>query len=799
MLKILLSPLSSLKRVGPAIEETLVRLVGKNKIFNLLLHFPLKSEKILLASQLSDIENNSLVIIKAKVEIHTKPTTSRQPYKILCRTPSGYITLIFFKIFPSQIEKLAIGRELAILGHLQRSLGENQITHPQEILDVALIDTLPKTNIIYPMTYALTPKFLRQKIEEALQILKKEYSPEQEWIDKKLLQSQNWPSFADALEMMHDYKKEKNLLPNSVTKFSPAENFQEQKGLVYDSCEEDFQEQREQVQNINHAKKRLAYDEMLAWQLALLLVKEAEVVTKKMPKITRNFADEFLAAMPFKPTNAQLRAASEIKNNVLSNKKMLRLLQGDVGSGKTVLAIYACLLAFSQGKQSCIIVPITILAEQHFSYFQKMLQNLDFSSLKADSSLQNTQQNSSSKLTSAQNNSRKPVIELLLGKQTKKQKAKILQELREGKIDILISTHAVLQDDVIFQNLALVVIDEQHRFGVMQRLKLVEKGPEVDVLLMSATPIPRSLMMAIYGDMDISILGEKPAGRKEIETLVMSENKKSEVFVAIKRALVKQEKIYWICPAIEENEEVELVAAEEKYKELQEVFGEKTVALIHGKMKESEKEKVMESFAGKGSAASSFAIAEDNKSTKKISDQKNIVIIYDAENSIVEGGRSPQILVATTVIEVGIDVKEAAIIVIENAENFGLSQLHQLRGRVGRGEKQSYCILLYGKKYGTKGRERLSILKRSNDGFFIAEEDLKMRGSGELLGTKQSGVPEFKIADLALDTDLLKIAHKNAQVILHEDSQLNAPQSKKYRELLDLFGYDQCLKATSGG
>lgn len=735
MHKILLSPLSSLKRVGPAIEETLVRLVGKNRVLDLLLHFPSKVEKIIVEPQFHEVENNALVIIKAKIEAHTKPATSRKPYKILCRAQGGYVTLVYFKIFPSQIEKLKIGQEVAILGHLQKSLGENQITHPQEITEVSLANTLPKINVIYPMTYALTPKFLRQKIEEALQLLQKEYSLEQEWIDKKLLQSHKWPSFADALTVMHNYQKDLGL--------QESKNYSDQ----------------------NRAKKRLAYDEVLAWQLAMLLVKEAEIVTKKVPKIEINFADKFLQAMPFKPTAAQLKAAIEIRNEVISSKKMLRLLQGDVGSGKTVLAIYACLLAFSQQKQSCIIVPITILAEQHFVYFQKMMEEVDFSGPK-------------------------PVIKLLLGKQTKKQKTKILQELRDGEIDILISTHAVLQDDVYFKNLALAVIDEQHRFGVMQRLKLVEKGPEVDVLLMSATPIPRSLMMAIYGDMDISVLGEKPVGRKEIETLVMSENKKTEVFVAIKRALQKQEKIYWICPAIEESEEVELVAAEAKYKELQEIFGEEIVGLIHGKMKESEKEKVMERFVGKASKQNinqekSVSIIEENNSTT----------ILDKEKS----SKSLQILVATTVIEVGIDVKDATIIVIENAENFGLSQLHQLRGRVGRGEKQSYCILLYGKKYGTKGRERLAILKRSNDGFFIAEEDLKMRGSGELLGTKQSGVPEFKIADLSIDTDLLKIAHKNAQVILHEDPHLSGPQSARFRELLEIFGYDQCLKIVGGG
>lgn len=699
MQKILLSPLSLLKRVGPAVERLLVKLVEQNKVFSLLLHRPISAEKILFKPRLFEVQSGEMIVVKLKIESHIKPQTSRQPYKIVGYAPSGYVNLIFFKIFPSQIAKLAVGLEVAVLGYLQKVMGENQISHPEQIVAAEAIESLPKINIVYPLTAGISQKFLRQKIVEALELMP-EPGAQYEWIDQNLLVSKKWPSFIEALHDLHNPLGDQDFLPQ------------------------------------NPVRKRLAYDELLAWQLALLLVKQAEDATKKLPQIKRNFADEFLTSMPFKPTLAQLQAAQEIKNDVISRKKMLRLLQGDVGSGKTVLAIYACLLAFSQGKQSCIIAPITILAEQHFSYLQKMLQGLELP--------------------------RQPVIELLIGKQTKKQKAKILQDLREGKIDILISTHAVLQDDVQFKNLALAVIDEQHRFGVMQRLKLVEKGAEVDVLLMSATPIPRSLMMTIYGDTDISILNEKPAGRKEIDTLVMSENKRTEVFTAIKRALQKQEKIYWICPAIEESEEVELVAAEEKFKELCEVFGEKSVALIHGKMKESEKEKVMESFAGKGSAG-------------------------------------PQILVATTVIEVGIDVKDATIIVIENAENFGLSQLHQLRGRVGRGEKQSYCILLYGKKYGVKGRERLGILRASNDGFFIAEEDLKMRGSGELLGTKQSGIPEFKIADLANDIDLVKIAHKNAQMVLHQDPALVAEQSQKFRELLSLFDYDQCLKILGGG
>ncbi len=708
MQNILLSPASSLKRVGPEIEKVIVNLVGKNRIFNLLMHRPTRLERINIMPKLSEVLDNELVIIKAKIEAHTKPANSRQPHKFLCHTPSGYVSLIFFKIFPSQIEKLKIGREVAVLGRLHKLLSENQISHPQEVIDAGLIETLPKTNIVYPLTGAITQRFLRQKIEEALENLGAIYeaSPKQDWIDATLLTAQQWPSLVAALHDIH--------CPLNETAFAPE----------------------------NSARKRLVYDELLAWQLALLLVKQAEEVTKKLPQIAKNYADEFLQHMPFTPTSAQLQTASEIKNDVISSKKMLRLLQGDVGSGKTVLAIYSCLLAFSQGKQSCVIAPITILADQHYAYFQRLLAHLEIK------------------------------IEILTGKQTKKQKATILQNLREGKIDILISTHAVLQDDVVFKNLALVVIDEQHRFGVMQRLKLVEKGENVDTLLMSATPIPRSLMMGMYGDMDISILGEKPAGRQEIETLVMSEKKNTDVILAVKRALAKQEKVYWLCPAIEESDESELTSAEEKYAELLEIFGEKTVRLIHGKMKESEKEKVMQEF------------------------KEPVGAIHESPAALDLG---PQILVATTVIEVGVDVPDATIIIIENAENFGLSQLHQLRGRVGRGLKKSYCILLYGKKYGTIGQKRLGIMRESTDGFFIAEEDLKMRGAGELVGTRQSGLPEFKIADLAFDTDLLKIAHKNAQTILSRDPHLTSADSAKFRLLLTLFDYDQCLKIVGGG
>ncbi len=691
----LLLPLSSLPGIGPVLTKFLARLVGQDRIFNLLLHKPLRTEKILLLPRLFEVPNDSLIITKAKVESHLKPANSRQPYKVICYTPTGYLTLVFFKIFPSQLAKMPIGSEIAILGSFQKSNGENQIVHPQEILPASQIDNLPPINVIYPLGAAISQKFLSQKIRQILVKLKEEND---EWIDQNLLKQRSWPNFTNALKDLHYFQKD-----------------------------DDF--------TANQARKRLAYDELLSWQIAMLLAKDKIKSTKILNAKTKNLAANFLASLPFDLTKSQLKAIDEIAEEINSSKKMLRLLQGDVGSGKTVVAITSCLHSLEQNNQCCVIAPTTTLAKQHLAYFRKFLAK------------------------------EKINVEILTSANTKKQKAKICADLSAGKIDILISTHAVLEDDVKFKNLGLAIIDEQHRFGVMQRLKLVEKSSDVDTLLMSATPIPRSLMMGLYGDLDISILSEKPKNRQAIETLIMSAAKTFDVYEAMKRALARGEKIYWICPAIEKNteneEEIDLANVTQKYEELVKIFTTKTVGMLHGKMKENEKEKIMTDFS--------------------------------------DPSKCLKILVATTVIEVGIDVSDATVMVIENAENFGLSQLHQLRGRVGRSEKKSFCILLYGKKFGVKQRQRLNILRQSNDGFFIAEEDLKMRGSGELLGTKQSGFPEFRIADLTFDSDLLQIANKNSRIILHRDPDLKTPQSYKYRDLLQLFNYDDCLKIISGG
>lgn len=663
-MKDLLLPLTSLRGVGAVLAQTLTKLVGRNQVFALLLHKPDRVETISLCPRLFEVQNDELIIVKAKVESHAKPTTNRQPYKVVCYNPTGYLNLIFFKIFPSQISKMKIGSEIAILGHLQRSIGENQIAHPQEIVPVNEIEKLPKLNVIYPLIAGITQKFLTKKITEILTKI-----PDGE--------------LSEALKVLHYFK----------------------------------------VGDVASARRYIASKELLAWQIAVFLAKNNNKNTKhQTPNTKHEINSDFLSQLPFKPTTAQLKAISEVESEIFSTKKMLRLLQGDVGSGKTIVAISACLAAISQKKQTSVIAPTTVLAKQHLAYFRELLKDFEVR------------------------------VEILTSATTKKQKEKILTDLASGEIDILISTHAVLEPDIKFKNLGLGVIDEQHRFGVMQRLKLVEKGENVDLLLMSATPIPRSLMMALYGDMDISILGEKPKNRQKIETLVMSAKKMSEVHEAMKRAVLRGEKIFWICPAIEENTEMELVSVKKKFDELVKIFSVEKVGLIHGQMKEKEKEKAMADFMS----------------------------------------GNLKILVATTVIEVGIDVPDATVILIENAENFGLSQLHQLRGRVGRSDKKSFCILLYGEKLGVNGRKRLDILRQSDDGFFLAEEDLKMRGSGDLLGTNQSGFPQFRIADLNFDSDLLSSARKNAEVILRGGVE-------EYQDLLRLFDYDDCLKMIASG
>ncbi|MFZ9469940.1 MAG: ATP-dependent DNA helicase RecG [Rickettsiales bacterium] len=696
----LFDPITSLKGVGKSLGEYLSKLIEGEQIIDLLLHFPHRLEKINFEPDLRLVQDQELVLIKGKVQAHQAPARSSQPFKIICYNPTGFFSLVFFKIFPSQLEKLKIGEEIAVVGKIQKHLNDNQINHPQHILEINKINDIAKFNVIYPLSQKLSNKFIAYQIQQILKQLPKSC---EEWIDSDFVKRLGFPTFYQALKLVHNPQNQNDLNPE------------------------------------NPAIQRLAFDEILASQLAMIMAKNRQKGLKKFYPNQQFLGDKFINSLPFTPTNAQLKAINEINQEIFSSKKITRLIQGDVGSGKTIIAIFTALQNISQGKQACVLVPTTVLAKQHFEYFKKLLINFNLT------------------------------IEILTSATTKKQKKLLLEKLINGEISILISTHAVLEDDVRFKNLGIAIIDEQHRFGVLQRLKIVEKGENVDLILMSATPIPRSLMLGLYGDMDISIINEKPKNRQKIETTIMSKTKSPELYQAMQKAINNQEKIYWICPAIDENNEensknndADLTSVVQKYQEISNYFEANKVGLLHGKMKESEKEKIMQDFA---------------------SNQSN----------------SKQILVATTVIEVGIDVPSATIIVIENAEHFGLAQLHQLRGRVGRSDKKSYCILLYGKKYGKNSQARLNILRQSNDGFFIAEEDLKMRGSGEMLGTKQSGFPDFYVANLSSHHHFFNYANQQAKNILTTDPNLKLETNRKYQFLLRIFKYDECLRIINSG
>lgn len=693
----LFSSIANLPLIGSKNLPKIENLIGGNRVIDLLFLKPYNIVKRRLVENFYQAYDKEYIIVKLKVDYYEKPTKKTSPFKVICSNQFGQLTLVFFKIFPNYIERnFALNSKIAISGKIEFFNNEAQIIHPDFVYPESLINRIPQNEIIYPLTYGITSRMIRQIIVKSL-----DFTQElPEWIDPQLVKQNNWPSFKKALINLHNPKNLHNLEDDDI--------------------------------NI----KRLAFDELLASSITNIIARRTTSEGKGRKNLALGeLVQKVKDQLPFTLTQGQEQALAEIFADLKSDKKMLRLLQGDVGSGKTIIAFLSAILTYEDKKQTAIIVPISLLATQHFENLSKLVENLGIK------------------------------IALLTSRTTKKEKDKILKSLKLGEIDIIIGTHALIFPDIIFKDLGLIIIDEQHRFGVMQRLQMVEKGIAPDVLLMSATPIPRSLMMTLYGDIDISLLTQKPKNRIKIDTIIKSMNKLSEVIEAIKRAVAKGEKIYWICPLIEENQDPEsnldLSNVLERYELFKNIFGEEKIGLIHGKLKNKQKDEIMKNFANSNSEI--------------------------------------QILVATTVIEVGIDVKDASIIVIENSEKFGLSQLHQLRGRVGRSDKASYCLLLYQETIGGNGKSRLAIMRDCFDGFQVAEEDLKMRGSGEIFGTKQSGLPEYQFANLIKHQDLLKIANKNAQFILSLDPNLSGDIGKNIQILLQIFKYDHFIKLTHGG
>jgi ATP-dependent DNA helicase RecG len=657
------------------LQKSLIELISGKRFAELLYHFPHRIEKNKLNPQFSEIFLKDKIIVQARVQYLFRSENSRQPVRVELQADGFDLLLIFFQYSKYIINKFHIGSTLNIAGEVHE-VNHRQIIirHPKYIEGEKYLQKIPVFEPIYPQTKGIKNYFFINNIRE---ILGKNLQMA-EWVDDKTLKEHNWSNWHSCMRSRH---------------FPKEANGQEL------------------------ARRRLAYDEFLAIQIMTKIYQNRNQRVGKARVGDFSLRNAVRDLLPFSLTKSQERAIEEISTNIGSPKIMDRILQGDVGSGKTIVAFFAILQIIECGGQAVMMVPISLLAEQHFQNFQKYCQNLNIE------------------------------IAIITGKTKKIEKSQIIKNLKGGKISIIIGTHALIYPEIEFNNLSLVVIDEQHRFGVQQRMAVTQKGKNVDVLSMSATPIPRSLMLSLFYGLEVSVIDEKPKNRPPITTAIISLEKTAEIYSAIDRAIAKKEKIFWICPLVDEVEENPKANVEKKYAEFCQRFGEDKVLAIHGKMKGDKKDDIMSQFK------------EEDFS----------------------------ILIATTVIEVGIDIPQATVIFIENAENFGLSQLHQLRGRVGRGTQKSYNILLCKKNLGEISRKRLGIIKNSNNGFEIAKKDLEIRGSGKVFGKDQSGFFANKIADFNLDWDLFELAKKNVEQLFAVNKEFY--KEEKYQNLLKLF-YD---------
>ena len=678
------APITSISGIGAKYASNYANL-GITKVVDLLWHLPVGIIDRRNKTTVAEAKNGEIATLYLEVDEIIPPKSRRSPTRVVCHDKTGNIVLVFFKVFKGFLEKhLPIGAKRIVSGRVDFANYGMQMAHPDYI--VADESEMPLLETVYPLTAGVSLKMMEKSVKAALEMLK----PLPEWLDAEFKKRQGFPDWSDALKLVHN--------PKTMA----------------------------DIDNANPARRRLAYDELLSEQLALALLRAKKkkllgYEIKGDGKIRR----KVFAGLPFKLTDAQVRVLKEIETDMARSSPMYRLIQGDVGSGKTIIAFFALLNAVECGLQGAFMVPTEILARQHYAKLKPL----------ADMAGVN--------------------LCLLTGRDKSSQKESILHSIKDGGVDIVIGTHSLIQEGVAFNRLGLAVIDEQHRFGVHQRLDLKAKGTSPDMLVMTATPIPRTLALTAYGDMDISIVDEKPKGRAPVKTVALPLSKLDEIISAIKRAIATGTKIYWICPLLEESETLDVAAAKQRFKELSDVFPEQ-VGLVHGKMEPAEKDEVMAKFADENSSLS--------------------------------------ILVATTVVEVGVDVPIASVMVIEHAERFGLAQLHQLRGRIGRGSKESSCVLMYGDNLTAVAKARIDIMRKTDDGFKIAEEDLRLRGIGEVLGTKQSGLPEFKLANLATDLDLIHTAAKDAQMIVESNPSLSGDRGEALRVLLYLFEQDKNVK-----
>ncbi|MGA0531020.1 ATP-dependent DNA helicase RecG [Hansschlegelia sp. KR7-227] len=687
---------TSLPGVGSKAAKALGRLLGANpsgggpRVIDLLLHAPTGAVDRRARPKIAELTPGEVATVGVVVERHQPGRSPRAPYRVVVSDETGAMTLVFFRASQAHLERiLPVGAARWISGAPELFDGMVQMVHPSHILDEEGLKDLPPVEPTYPLveglSHGLIAKFARAALARVPDLA--------EWQDDAFLKRSLFDSFAASLRALHQ-----PATPEDVAPEGPA-------------------------------LTRLAYDELLANQLALQLVRaHMRRASGRSVVGDGRISARIVAALPFALTGAQTRAVEAIRADLAAKTRMLRLLQGDVGSGKTVVALLAAATVVEAGRQAALMAPTEILARQHLATLEPLA--------------------AAGGLT----------VALLTGREKGRERASLLERLAAGEIDLLVGTHALFSDDVAFRDLALAIVDEQHKFGVRQRLALAQKGAAVDVLVMTATPIPRTLVLTAFGDMDHSALDEKPPGRQPIDTRLVSLDRLSEAIAAIGRAMEGGARVYWVCPLVEQSETLDVAAAEDRFAALAEAFPGR-VGLVHGRMKGAEKDAAVARFVS---------------------------------------GETP-VLVATTVIEVGVNVPEATVMVIEHAERFGLAQLHQLRGRVGRGAGRSTCLLMWKGPLGETARARLETLRDTEDGFVIAEKDLELRGEGEVLGARQSGQAVFRLARIEAHGELVKTAHADAGLILARDPNLTSPRGQALRLLLHLFERDAAVRLLRAG
>ena len=673
----LFAPVSTLKGVGPKVEALVERVAG-----------PLVRDVLFLGPQslvhrtpttVDSVVDGQVHTLNVEVELHTKPARMDIPWKIRTFDGTAFLTLIWFKGHGDHLMRQhPVGSRRVVSGKIERWGNEIQMAHPDYILPVERAAEIPETEAVYPATAGLPARNVRKMALEALS-----RAPElPEWQDPAWKAREGFIGWRAALERFHNPQTDADLSP------------------------------------LASHRRRLAYDELLAHQMALAQRKAARRAQPAPVIPAGPLADRIEAALPWKLTGAQIRALSEVRGDLQSGERMSRLLHGDVGAGKTIVAMLAMADTAAANLQSVLMAPTEILARQHF---ETIAAPLEAQGLR---------------------------VVLLTGRDKGGVRTEKLMALMDGTANIAVGTHALFQDDVRYRSLGLTVIDEQHRFGVSERKRLQDKGESAHLLAMSATPIPRTLELTVFGDLDVSRIDEKPPGRTPVATRAVPSPRMGEIIARLQEAVRGGAQAFWICPMVSESELVDLAAAEIRARELQKIMGAQ-VGLVHGQMPPAEKDAVMAQFAE---------------------------------------GRLP-VLVATTVVEVGVNVPNATIMVIEQAERFGLAQLHQLRGRVGRGRRESSCVLLYDPPLSDTAQQRLDILRRTDDGFLIAEKDLELRGGGDPLGLKQSGFPAYRLADPVAHRSMIATAADDARLILNRDPALTSERGLAVRVLQELFDW----------